>query len=88
MKDELSNKSKRKLSGLVVSDKMAKTRIVEVHRLKKHPRYHKYFRVTRRYKVHDENNQYKAGDSVLIRETRPLSKEKRWQIIGLVENNK
>lgn len=84
----LNNKLKRKLVGTIVSDKMNKTRIVEVHRFKKHTRYHKYFRVTRRYKVHDSNNQYKIGEVVLIQESRPLSKEKRWQIIELAKNKK
>lgn len=75
-------KKKRKLSGTVVSDKMQKTRIIEVSRLKKHPLYKKYYRVTKRFKAHDEKNEYKIGDKVIIEETRPLSKEKRWRIIG------
>ncbi len=72
----------RKLEGIIVSDKMNKTRVVAVTRLKKHPRYQKYYKVTRRFKAHDENNEYKTGDKVVIKETRPLSKEKRWIIIG------
>jgi small subunit ribosomal protein S17 len=72
---------KRKLQGVVVSDKMQKTRVVAITRLKKHPRYKKYFKVTRRFKVHDEKNEYKVGDKVVIEETRPLSKEKRWIIV-------
>jgi len=72
---------KRKLQGVVVSDKMNKTRVVSIARLKKHPRYKKYFKVTRRFKVHDEKNEYKVGDKVVIEETRPLSKEKRWIIV-------
>lgn len=74
----------RKLEGIVVSDKMNKTRVVAVTRLKKHPRYHKYYKVTRRYKVHDEKNEYKVGDKVVVQEVRPLSKEKRWGIISKV----
>ncbi len=72
----------RKLKGTVISDKMDKTRVVAVNRLKKHSRYLKYFKVTKKYKAHDENNQYKEGDKVTIEETRPLSKEKRWRITG------
>jgi len=73
---------KRKLEGVVVSDKMNKTRVVAVNRLKKHPRYKKYYKVTARFKAHDENNEYKTGDKVAIEETKPLSKEKRWRIIS------
>ncbi|MEK7636015.1 MAG: 30S ribosomal protein S17 [Patescibacteria group bacterium] len=72
---------KRKLQGIIISDKMNKTRIVEVVRLKKHPRYKKYFKVSTRFKAHDENNEYKTGEKVFIEETRPISKEKRWRII-------
>ncbi len=64
-----------------MSDKMFKTRVVAVERLKKHRRYGKYYRVTKRYKAHDEKNEYKVGDKVIIQETRPLSKEKRWKIV-------
>lgn len=71
----------RKLKGVVVSDKMNKTVIVNVDRMKKHPRYLKYYRTSRRFKAHDENNQYKIGDTVVIEESRPLSKEKRWSVV-------
>ena len=59
---------------------MAKTRVVEVSRLKKHPRYKKYVKTTSRFKAHDEKNEYKVGDKVVIEETRPMSKDKRWRI--------
>ncbi len=75
---------KRKLQGIVVSDKMNKTRVVAVVRLKKHPRYKKYYKLTRKFKAHDEKNEYKTGDTVLIEETRPLSKEKRWKILSKI----
>ncbi len=71
----------RKIEGTIVSDKMNKTRVVAITRFKKHPKYLKYYKVTRRFKAHDEKNEYKAGDKVIIQETRPLSKEKRWVII-------
>lgn len=61
---------------------MDKTRVVVVSRLKKHPRYKKYYKITRKFKAHDEKNEYKTGDKVVIGETRPLSKEKRWRIIS------
>lgn len=61
---------------------MAKTRVVAVDRMKKHPRYEKYYAVTERFKAHDEKNEYKTGDKVIIQEVRPMSREKRWTIIG------
>ena len=78
----------RKLEGEVVSDKMNKTRIVAVKGLKKHPRYLKYYKITRRFKAHDEKNEYRTGDKVVIEETRPISKDKRWRIIQKIESRK
>ena len=77
--------AKRRLIGRVRSDKMDKTVVVEVVRFKMHPMYKKYVRVRKKYKVHDETNQYKTGDRVEIEEHRPLSKEKRWHVVRLVE---
>ncbi len=76
-----NQKKIRKITGVVVSDKMAKTRVIAVTRSKKHPKYLKYYEVVKKFKAHDENNEYKAGDKVVIEETRPLSREKRWKII-------
>ena len=64
---------------------MQKTRVVEISRLKKHPRYEKYFKVSARFKAHDEKNEYKNGDKVTIEEIRPLSRDKRWKIVKLIE---
>ena len=75
-----TEKKTRKITGVVVSDKMTKTRVVAVSSLKKHPKYLKYYKVTKKFKAHDENNEYKTGDTVVIEETRPLSREKRWKI--------
>jgi len=74
----------RILTGIVISDKMQKTRVVEVTRVKRHPRYEKRYQVTARFKAHDEKNEYKVGDQVLIKEVRPMSKDKRWVITGKV----
>jgi len=63
---------------------MVKTRVVAVERLKKHKRYLKYYKVTDRFKAHDEKNEYKVGDRVVMEESRPMSKEKRWKIIEKV----
>jgi small subunit ribosomal protein S17 len=79
------NKKNRILKGIVVSDKMQKTVVVRVDRMKKHPKYKKYYKVSNKFKAHDEENMYKIGDKVLIKETRPLSKEKRWIVISRVE---
>lgn len=77
----------RKIKGTIVSDKMQKTRVVVFTRLKMHPKYKKYFKVTKRYKAHDEENAYKVGDVVVIEETKPMSKDKRWKIVEKVTNN-
>jgi len=73
---------KRRLKGEIVSDKMIKTVVVEVETVKSHPKYKKRYKVSKRYKAHDADGQYKEGDRVIIEETRPLSKGKRWKVIG------
>ena len=70
--------------GTIVSDKMDKTVVVEVERQFKHPIYGKRMRRSKKFKVHDENNQYKTGSLVKIVETRPLSKEKRWRVLEVI----
>lgn len=75
---------KRRITGIVVSDKMQKTRVVAVSRLKKHPKYLKYYHVTTKFKAHDEENAYRKGDTVVIEESRPLSREKRWKIVSKI----
>jgi small subunit ribosomal protein S17 len=76
---------RRKLIGRVRSDKMNKTVIVEVVRFKREGIYKKYVRVRKRYKAHDEKNEFKIGDRVEIIESRPLSREKRWAVARLVD---
>ena len=71
--------------GTVVSDRMDKTRVVMVQRLVKHPLYEKYIRKRARYQVHDEKNACRLGDRVLIIETRPISREKRWRMKEILE---
>ena len=75
---------RRKLIGRVRSDNMNKTVIVEVVRFKREGIYKKYVRVRKRYKAHDEKNEFKIGDRVEIIESRPLSREKRWAVARLV----
>ncbi len=71
--------------GTVVSDKMDKTVVVLVERLVKHRLYHKYIRRRSKFNAHDKDNQCRTGDKVLITESRPLSKTKRWQVSKIVE---
>lgn len=73
--------AKKKLTGIVVSDKMQKTAVVQVERIKEHPKYKRRFKIHKNYKVHNENQQYHIGDKVVIEETKPMSKDKRWIIL-------
>jgi small subunit ribosomal protein S17 len=77
--------SRRRLIGQVRSAKMQKTVVVEVVRFKREGLYKKYVRVRKRYKAHDVKGEYKAGDRVEIEEHRPLSREKRWKVVRLIE---
>ncbi len=75
---------KRILKGVVVSDKMEKTVVVKVDRIREHPKYKKRYKVSKKYKAHDEKNECKVGDIVEIQECRPISKEKRWRVIKII----
>jgi small subunit ribosomal protein S17 len=77
--------ARRRIVGVVTSNKMQKTVVVEVSRRVKDPKFRKYTTTRVRYKAHDEANEYKIGDRVEIVETRPLSKDKRWRVARLVE---
>ena len=78
-------KNFRELKGVIVSTKMQKTVVVEVNTSKAHKIYKKRYTTSKRYKAHDENNDYKMGDKVLIRQSRPLSKEKRWAVVRKIK---
>ena len=75
----------RKFQGIVVSDKMDKTVVVEVSRVKVHPKYGKRFHVSRKFSAHDEKNQYHVGDKVEIKQVRPISKNKCWQVVAKIK---
>jgi small subunit ribosomal protein S17 len=75
---------RKRLTGHVLSEKMDKTVVVQVERLSRHPRYGKVLRVRKKYKAHDERNDCHIGDLVRIVESRPLSREKRWQVEEIV----
>ena len=79
---------RKKRIGRVVSDKMEKTIVVAVETKVRHPLYGKTVNKTTKFKVHDENNEAKMNDRVLIMETRPLSKDKRWRLVEIVEKAK
>ena len=77
--------NRKKYTGTVISDKMQKTRIVKIMRMRKHPKYGRINKQFNKFKVHDENNASKTGDTVSIEETRPLSKEKRYRLISVIK---
>jgi small subunit ribosomal protein S17 len=87
--EKAAERSRRKVrEGLVVSDKMDKTVVVEVEDRVKHPLYGKVLRRTRKLQAHDENNACGTGDRVLLMETRPLSATKRWRVVEILEKAK
>ncbi len=79
------NNNRKVQIGKVVSDKMDKTIVVAVETYKKHSLYHKRIKYTKKFKAHDENNTAQIGDTVKIMETRPLSKDKNWRLVEIVE---
>lgn len=79
---KFKNMPKKKLQGIVTSDKMSKTVVVDIGRIKEHPKYRKRYEVNKKYKAHDEKQEYKIGDRVVIEECRPISKDKRWRVTG------
>jgi len=72
---------KRKLQGVVVSDKMQKTVVVKVESIKEHPKYKRRYKIHKKYKAHDEKGGFHIGDKVIIEETKPISKDKNWIVI-------
>ncbi|MEX2109723.1 MAG: 30S ribosomal protein S17 [Gemmatimonadaceae bacterium] len=82
--DDVRNARKTRV-GMVVSDKMQKTVVVSIERRVQHPVYGKMVRRTKKLKAHDEQNEAKTGDTVRIMETRPLSKDKRWRVVEIIE---
>jgi small subunit ribosomal protein S17 len=83
--EEQARNTRKSRLGVVVSDKMQKTVVVAIERRYPHPVYGKMVTRTKRVKVHDEENSAKSGDTVRIMETRPLSKDKRWRLVEIVE---
>jgi small subunit ribosomal protein S17 len=75
---------RRKLQGIVVSDKMQKTIVVQVESMKAHPKYKRRFKSHKKYKAHDENGEFHTGDKVVIEEIAPISKDKKWKVIGKI----
>ena len=81
----MERNSRKTITGIVVSDKMDKTIVVQTETLKTHPIYKKRFKKTTKFKAHDENNECGIGDRVRLMETRPLSKDKRWRLVEIIE---
>ncbi len=79
--NESEKMRKGKMTGIVVSDKMDKTIVVKIEKIKQHPLYLRRYRIHKKYKAHDEKNEYKIGDKVVIKECRPISKDKKWKAI-------
>lgn len=75
---------KKRLQGVVVSDKMQKTVVVKVESVKEHPKYKRRYKVHKKYKVHDENQEYHIGDTVVIEETAPMSKDKNFKVVSKI----
>ena len=86
--EEITRTIRKTRIGKVVSNKMDKTAVVAIEDTVKHPLYKKIVRRTVKFKVHDENNECGIGDKVLIMETRPLSKDKRWRLVEIIEKAK
>jgi small subunit ribosomal protein S17 len=85
---ENTRNARKEVSGVVTSSKMDKTIVVSVERKIKHPKYGKYFKKTKKFTAHDENNECALNDVVKIMETRPMSKNKRWRLINIIEKAK
>ncbi|MFO8074810.1 MAG: 30S ribosomal protein S17 [Actinomycetota bacterium] len=86
--DEATRGERKVRQGIVVSDKMDKTVVVEIERRTTHPLYHKIVTLSERLHAHDETNEVGVGDRVRVAETRPLSKHKRWRVVEVVERAK
>lgn len=72
---------KRQLKGIIISDKMQKTVVVRVEKVKQHPKYKRRYKTHKNYKAHYDGGEYKIGDKVMIEETTPISKDKKWKLV-------
>ena len=88
MSEEKSRNERKVRAGIVVSDKMDKTIVVKIEEIEQNKLYKKSVKKTVKFKAHDENNEAKVGDKVSIMETRPLSKEKHWRLVSILEKAK
>lgn len=75
---------KKQFVGTIISDKMQKTAVVKVEQIKKHSKYKKMYRASKKYKAHNPKGEFKIGDRVVIEECRPVSKEKKWRVVARV----
>jgi len=72
---------KKQLTGIIISDKMEKTLVVKVERVKEHPKYKRRYKIHKKYKAHNENVECNIGDKIIIEEATPISKDKKWKVI-------
>lgn len=84
MIEQANQARRRRLQGVVIADKMSKTVVVRVERTKLNAKYKKRYAVSKKYKAHDEVAQYHIGDAVIIEETRPISRDKRWRVVARI----
>jgi len=77
----ITSKKSKTLKGIVISDKMVKTVVVKVEQYKKHPRYKRFYKSSKKYKAHDEKGEFHTGDKVMIKEVRPISKDKCFKVL-------
>jgi len=85
MTENIKNKTFRKFKGVVVSTKMNKTAVVLIENTEAHKVYKKRYSVSQKFKIHDEKNECKVGDKVLMQECRPISKDKKWRLIEIIK---
>lgn len=81
MNNQTKIKHRKRITGVVVSNKMDKTVVVNTQRFVKHKKYGKFYKISKRYKAHDENNEFNLNDKVVIEETRPISKDKTFKVV-------
>ena len=81
----ITSKKSKTLKGVVISDKMAKSVVVRVDRYKKHSRYNRFYRSSKKYKAHDEKGEFHIGDKVIIKEVKPISKDKHFKVLSKIK---
>lgn len=84
-KEETKTSHRRKIKGTVISDKMDKTIVIKLVRFKRHPKYHKVYKVSKKFKIHDAKNEAKIGDEIIAESCRPISRDKYFNLIKIIK---